>query len=133
MFPFELTYPGHWLDCPGVDPSDVHEAQAVFMVLESHLADAALALRLFELEAARLQISGRPEPDETSMRRPELEHARERELPPGLSPEDRWKALNDIRFDVDVYLKRERWAAARSLMRTVDGLSFSTRRRFCSP
>ncbi len=112
MFPFELTYPGHWLECPGVAQGDVHEAQIVFHVLESHLADAALALRLFEHEIATVRLAGAgPEPEAFYRRRRALEVERERELAPDLSPEDRWAALECIRFDVDVSLKRERWAA----------------------
>lgn len=111
MFPFELTYPGHWLDCPGVAENDVHEARIVFHILESHLADAALALRLFEHEAASNRISVAFEPDTASTRRREMELQRELQLPADLSPEDRWAALNSIRFDVEVELKRERWAA----------------------
>lgn len=112
MFPFELTYPGHWLDCPGVAQGDVHEAQTVFYVLESHLTDAALALRLFEHERAAIRIVGAgPEPNAFYRRRRELEDERERQLAKDLSPEDRWAAQNRVRFEVDVELKRERWAA----------------------
>jgi hypothetical protein len=112
MFPFELTYPGHWLDCPGLAQDDVHEAGIVFHLLDSHLADAALALRLFEHEMANVRLAGAgPEPDGFYRRRREMELEREQELAPGLSPEDRWTALERIRFDVDVSLKRERWAA----------------------
>jgi hypothetical protein len=112
MFPFELTYPGDWLDCPGVPDGDVHEAGIVFHVLESHLADAALALRLFEQERATIRMAGAgPEPADLYRRRRELEAERERDLAPDLSPEDRWQAYECIRFDVEVSSKRERWAA----------------------
>jgi len=111
MFPFELSYPGHWLDCPGVAQDDVHEAGIVFHVLESHLADAALALRLFEHERANVMRFAGPEPDAFHRRRREMEFEREQQLGPDLSPEDRWAAHERIRVDVDVSLKRERWAA----------------------
>jgi len=111
MFPFELTYPGHWLDCPGVPESDVHEAGIVFHVLESHLADAALALRLFDDQMANVMRFAGPEPEAFYARRRELELTRERELGPHLSPEERWAAYERIRFDVDVSLKREHWVA----------------------
>ncbi|OLC67846.1 MAG: hypothetical protein AUH69_02675 [Actinobacteria bacterium 13_1_40CM_4_65_12] len=35
----------------------------------------------------------------------------ERELGPDLSPEERWEACERIRFDVEVSMKRQRWAA----------------------
>lgn len=110
LFPFELTYPGHWLDCPGVAQDDVHEVGIVFYVLESHLADAALALRLFESERPNVRFAG-PEPEAFYSRRREMELERELQLGPDLSPEERWAAYERIRFDVDVALKRERWAA----------------------
>jgi hypothetical protein len=111
MLPFELVYPGHWLDCPGVAQDDAHEAGIVFHVLESHLADAALALRLFEYETANGMRFAGPEPEGLYTRRREMELEREQELGPDLSPEERWAAYERIRFDIDVSLKRERWAA----------------------
>jgi hypothetical protein len=111
MFPFELTYPGHWLDCPGVAPGDVHEAQVVFHVLDSRLADAALSLRLFEHEMANFRPTAGPEPEAFNQHRRALEDQLERELPQGMTPEERWSAYERIRFDADVALKRERWAA----------------------
>lgn len=111
MFPFELTYPGHWLDCPGVPEGDVHEAGMVFHVLESRLADAALALHLFEHQRANITPFAGPEPEAFYKRRREMECESERELGPDLSAEEKWTAYERIRFDVDVSLKRERWAA----------------------
>lgn len=112
MFPFELTYPGYWLECPGVPQSDVRDAQMVFHVLESHLADAALALRLFEREKADVWLpAARPEPQDAYRRRREMELELERGLASNVSPQERWSALERIRFEVEVALKRERWAA----------------------
>lgn len=112
MLPFELTYPGHFLDHPGTPQVDVHKAQVLFYVLDSHLADAALALRFFEHEMATTRLiraAGRESEDFYRQRR-EMELERESQLIPELSPEERWAAHERIRFEVEVSLKRERWA-----------------------
>src|SRR4029077_4903403 len=53
MFPFELMYPGQVPVCPGVAFADVRDALSLFYVLETHLSDAAVGLRLFEQERER--------------------------------------------------------------------------------
>jgi hypothetical protein len=113
MLPFELTYPGHFLDHPGTPQVDVHKAQILLHVLDSHLADAALALRLFEHERAtrRLIGAGGRQPADVYQRRREMELERESQVVPGLPPEEWWAAYERIRFEVEVFLKRERWVA----------------------
>jgi hypothetical protein len=112
MVPYELTYPGYFLDHPGTPQVEVHKAQILFHILESHLADAALALRYFEHERATMPVirAGR-EMDAPYQRRREMELEQESQLAPDLSPDERWAAHERIRFEVDVALKRERWAS----------------------
>ena len=110
MLPYELLFPGTWLD-RGAPERDAHQAQAVLYVLESHLSDAALALRLFELDRARPPSFGGRESESDARRRRQMEFEREQTLSPSLSPADRWAASEVICLEVEISMKRERWAA----------------------
>jgi hypothetical protein len=81
----------------------------MLFVLESHLSDAALALRMFEHERRRpITI---PRDQSLYERRRQLEFEREAALPAGLPHEDRRTAYESIRLGVEIELKREGWAA----------------------
>jgi hypothetical protein len=87
--------------------------QSLLAVVEGHLADAAVALAMFEGAAA-----DRPRPpsdDEDALggyeARRAVEHELRAQLPPELSHEQRWAAEQDIRYHAEALLKRRAWDA----------------------
>ena len=102
---FALRYPGTWIN--GLQNS--HEAGVLLSLLEHHLADASLGLGLFEEALAR------PRSTPGWMRRQStvqaIQRAMESQLPPNLTPEQRFAALDDIRETADLQARQQEWAA----------------------
>jgi hypothetical protein len=108
---FELRYPGTWLD--GLDPDLSHSTQSLLHVLDSHIADAAVGLALFD-EAHNIEhrptFGGHDRYEHVSA----LQAVLEAELPPDLTPEERWQQQSEIREIVDTRVRRAEWHAGRT-------------------
>lgn len=111
---FELIYPGTWLQ--GLSQDVGHEVQSVLYVMESHLADAAIGLAMFE--DARGRRFFRPDWSDANgqVRRlveggMEVEQHRQRQAEdkPPMTPEERWKAGERARFEAERLLARAEW------------------------
>lgn len=109
----EIRYPGAFLT--GASPEDNHALMSLLSVVEGHLADAAVALAMFQQAAA--EAPRRPfrdeEPGDYEARRA-LEDELRAQLPPGLSPEQRWAAEGDVYDRAGAALKRRAWEAGRT-------------------
>lgn len=110
---FELIYPGTWLQ--GLRDDVAREAQTLLYVVESHLADAAIGLAMFE--EVRARPFSRPDWNEASEqvrrlveRGMEVEQhwQRQAEGKP-LTPAERWEADERARFDAQRLLARAQW------------------------
>lgn len=111
---FEMIYPGTWLQ--ELPDRVAHEIQSLLYVMESHLADAALGVALFQEAQARR--SQRPEwNDAASQVRRLVEMGievdrhwqRQAELQLPLTPEERWADQEQIRFDAERFVTRMQW------------------------
>ncbi|MEW6155731.1 MAG: hypothetical protein AB1673_17385 [Actinomycetota bacterium] len=109
MHVFELISPGTWLDEPNLPDGERFKVESLLEVLKSHFEEAALALGRFELE--RTQPWQRPDFGKESEfeKRRAIEAALESRLADANSPEEAWAMREEIRFQADVHVKRERW------------------------
>lgn len=107
---FELISPGTWLDEPNLSDHERFKVESLLGVLNSHFEEAALALGRFELE--RAQPCQRPDfggnESEFDKRRA-VEAALESRLSNANSPAEAWAMREEIRFQADTHVKRERW------------------------
>lgn len=104
----ELRYPGSFL--AGLRPEEAFPLQNLLHLAEGHVADAAVALELFERAQAERPRRSFDEVADFDARRA-IEDELRAQLPPDL-PRDRWwGAENDIRDRAEVLLKRRAWEA----------------------
>jgi hypothetical protein len=104
----ELRYPGVAL--AGLRPEDAHPLQTLLSVVEGHLADAAVALEMFQRAAAERPRRPFDEVGDFDTRCA-VEHELRSQLPPDLPPEQRWAAEMDLRDGAEALLKRRAWEA----------------------
>ena len=107
----EIKYPGTFLQ-----PDVPHKAESLLSLLESHLADACVALGWFQDARAALQAEvaaklSNPRKDLEQVR--EIEQALEREIPQDLGHEERWTARAAISDEARLRVARARWAAGK--------------------
>lgn len=110
MLVAELVQPGSWIDHP--DRDKAFELETLFNLAEANLAEANLALLLFEQEMAAVDDDDVPSLDDWQRENDAyrvIEERLEAELPP-MSFEEQWKARERIRFEARRQVARDRWA-----------------------
>lgn len=103
----EFVYPGTWID--HADRAWVSSIEVHLYSLVSTIADAALALSMFEAGSGRrASRPGFARQERERQRRDEIESALRAELDPGGAKRER---LEEIRRIAEVEAKHEKWAA----------------------
>lgn len=106
----ELLRPGTWVDHP--NRQDAFELENLLCLLEGNLAEANLALLLFEQQRAVVARDAAPSADDWQREGEErraVEQRLEAELPP-MSFDEQWQARERIRFEAEREVARNRWA-----------------------
>lgn len=101
----ELTYPGTWLDYP--DQEWARQVESLLRQLEATLADAAIALSLFERERQRsARAHNRAQWEADAKRRQEIETEIAAQRGIDRYSSDHWEELYLL---ADIAFKREKW------------------------
>lgn len=125
MFVFEIVTPGTWLDYDDREWSWKIQNQLRFLESQFFEANAALN-RFINAQSIRPSFADRDNWVRDSERRSEIQRALEQERA-GLISREHWE---DIHFEVDVRLKREKWSNGRVPREFENNLPFIYARAF---
>jgi hypothetical protein len=128
VYIFEIVVPGESLELPGLTPRAKWDMEDMLRALNAQFFEANFALNLFEQARPKEYQTPSMEAWQRRVNRSqEIEEIVEQELGP---PTDFFKT--DIRFETDIRLKREEWAAGKLPSEFEHQLSFLYAKAFLS-